>query len=73
MYEIIDKDEQKELQKRRKRINNIKLFIISGILIILFTSVILNIVLIFKVMNLEQRMERLFTSDNYSVTYNRNI
>lgn len=54
-----------ELDKR-KRINKIKIFIVFGVLIIILVSVILNLVLIFKVIRLEQRMDHLLSMNNFS-------
>ncbi len=58
--------------KRRKRINNIKRFIILSVFLLLFVSLILNFILVYKVLNLEKRMNHLLSFDNYCV-YERQI
>ena len=58
--------------KRRKRINNIKRFIILSVFLLLFVSLILNFILVYKVLNLEKRMKHLLSFDNYCV-YERQI
>lgn len=52
---------KKNLKKKRKRVNRIKYFIIFFAVILLFTSVILNFVLMFKVMHLEEEMNQLYS------------
>ncbi len=47
--------------KNRKRVNRIKYFIIICAVILLFTSVILNFVLMFKMMQLEEQVNHLYS------------
>lgn len=47
--------------KNRKRVNRIKYFIIICAVILLFTSVILNFVLMFKMMQLEEQVNQLYS------------
>lgn len=51
---------------RRNRVNRIKSFIIFAAVLLLFTSVILNVVLVFKVLKLEGQIDKLY-SQNYTV------
>ncbi|MBR1599021.1 MAG: hypothetical protein IJ661_08945 [Lachnospiraceae bacterium] len=64
--ESVEQSTLSDESDKRKRINKIKLFIVFGVLIIILVSVILNLVLIFKVVRLEQRMEHLISMNNYS-------
>lgn len=52
---------------KRKRVNRIKSFIIAGAVILLFTSVILNIILVFKVLHLESQMDQLYSANSVFV------
>lgn len=45
---------------KRKRVNRLKTLIVAGAIILLFTSVILNIALIFKVLHLEGQIDQLY-------------
>lgn len=51
---------------RRNRVNQIKSLIVFGAVLLLFTSVILNVVLVFKVLKLEGQIDKLY-SQNYTV------
>lgn len=46
---------------KRKRVNRLKSLIIFGAVILLFTSVILNFVLVFKVLHLEKQINQLYS------------
>ena len=46
---------------KRKRVNRLKSLIIVGAVILLFTSVILNFVLVFKVLHLENQINQLYS------------
>lgn len=48
--------------KRRMRVNRIKSCIVVFAVILLFTSVILNFVLMFKVMHLEGQIDQLYSA-----------
>lgn len=50
---------------RRNRVNRIKSLIVLVAVFLLFTSVILNIVLVFKVLKLEGQIDKLY-SQNYT-------
>lgn len=54
-------DSNHNQDKKRKRVNRIKYFIILCAVILLFTSVILNFVLMFKVLHLEEQMNQLYS------------
>lgn len=53
---------------KRKRVNRLKTVIVAGAIILLFTSVILNFLLVFKVLHLESQIDTLYsvtiTQDN---------
>ncbi|MGN0497284.1 MAG: hypothetical protein ACI4GW_13745 [Lachnospiraceae bacterium] len=51
---------QKQI-KKRKRVNRIKSFIVLCAILLLFSSVILNFVLMFKVMHLENQIDHLYS------------
>ena len=46
---------------RRKRVNRLKTVIVAGAVILLFTSVIMNIVLVFKILHLENQIDKLYS------------
>lgn len=52
---------------KRKRVNRMKSFIIAGAVILLFTSVILNFILVFKVLHLESQIDQLYSVNSVSV------
>ncbi|MBQ4057731.1 MAG: hypothetical protein IJD40_02225 [Lachnospiraceae bacterium] len=51
---------------RRNRVNQIKSLIVFAAVLLLFTSVILNVILVFKVLKLEGQIDKLY-SQNYTV------
>ncbi len=58
-----EKNRKKSKQtKRRIRINRMKSFIVFFAVILLFTSVILNFILMVKVMHLEGQIEQLYST-----------
>ena len=56
-----NKDTGNKQAAKRKRINRLKSLIIIGAVILLFTSVILNCVLVFKVLHLEKQIDQLYS------------
>ncbi len=55
---------------RRKRVNHLKTIIVAGAVILLFTSVILNFVLVFKVLHLENQIDKLYSEASVNVIQN---
>lgn len=54
--------EKNSLQSsRRKRVNRLKTFIVIGAVVLLCTSVILNIILLFRVLRLESQVDILYS------------
>lgn len=53
---------------RRKRVHCIKTIIIIGAVVLIFTSVILNIVLVFKILHLEKQVDILYSQTPVVVT-----
>lgn len=51
----------KQQAGKRKRVNRMKALIVVGAVILLFTSVILNFVLVFKVLQLESQIDKLYS------------
>lgn len=49
---------------RRKRVRRMKMMILTGVVILLFTSVIINFVLIFKVLHFEKKIHKLYSNEN---------
>lgn len=61
--------EKNSLQpSRRKRINRLKTFIVIGAVVLLCTSVILNIILVFKILHLENQFDILYSQTPVVVT-----
>lgn len=48
---------------RRRRVKRLKSLIIGVVVILLFLSVILNFILAFKVLRLEQKVEQLYSQE----------
>jgi len=55
---------------RRKRVNRFKTMIIIGAVVLICTSVLLNIVLVFKVLHLENEIDKLYSQTPVVVTQN---
>lgn len=55
---------------RRKRVNCFKTMIIIGAVVLICTSVLLNIVLVFKVLHLENEIDKLYSQTPVVVTQN---
>lgn len=55
---------------RRKRVNRFKTIIVAGVVILIGTSVILNIVLVFKVLHLESQINKLYSQTPVVITQN---
>lgn len=53
---------------RRNRVNRLKSLIVFAAVVLLFTSVVLNFVLVFKVLNLEEQIDRLYSHNNVGIT-----
>ena len=53
---------------RRKRVNRLKSLIVIVAVILLFTSVALNFALVFKVLKLEEQIDKLYSQYNVTVT-----
>ncbi len=53
---------------KRKRVNRLKTVIVFAAVILLFTSVILNFALVFKVLKLEGQIDRIYSQNNAIVT-----
>ena len=53
---------------KRKRVNRIKSLIVAAAVLLLFSSVILNIVLAFKVLHLESQIDKLYSSQAGVIT-----
>ena len=63
------REEGNSLQaSRRKRVNHIKMIIVIGAVVLIFTSVILNIVLVFKILHLEKQVDILYSQTPVVVT-----
>lgn len=61
MSENTPKGQRPQNTKKRKRINRMKSIIVGAAVLLLFVSVVLNIVLIFKVFSLEQQVDKLYS------------
>ncbi|MCM1496976.1 MAG: hypothetical protein NC124_00755 [Clostridium sp.] len=55
------KDATGKMAAKRKRVNRMKSLIVAGAIILLFTSVILNVFLVFKVLRLENQIDKLYS------------
>lgn len=55
-------------ESRRKRVKRLKTMIVAGAVILLFASVILNFVLLFKVLRLEGQIDKLYSQTNIAIT-----
>lgn len=64
------KETHNAMEARRKRVNRLKNMIVAGAVILLFTSVILNFLLFFKVLRLEGQIDKLCSRDNVVITQN---
>ena len=53
---------------RRNRVNRLKSLIVFAAIVLLFTSVILNFLLVFKVLKLEGQIDKLYSRNNVVVT-----
>ncbi len=53
---------QNPVAARKKRVQRMKHFILFGAVFLLFASVILNLVLVFKVIHLEGQIDQLYSS-----------
>ena len=53
---------------RRNRVNRLKSLIVLAAVILLFSSVILNFLLVFKVLKLEEQVDKLYSQNNVVVT-----
>lgn len=53
---------------KRKRVNRLKSLIVLAAVVLLFTSVILNFALVFKVLKLEGKIDKIYSQDNVVVT-----
>lgn len=53
---------------RRKRVNCLKSMIVAGAVILLFTSVALNFLLLFKVLQLESQIDKLYSQTDMVIT-----
>ena len=53
---------------RRNRVNRLKSLIVFAAIVLLFTSVILNFLLVFKVLQLEGQIDKLYSRNNVVVT-----
>ena len=53
---------------RRKRVNRLKSLIVVVAVVLLFTSVALNFALVFKVLKLEEQIDKLYSQYNVTVT-----
>lgn len=55
---------------KRKRVNRLKTIIVIGAVLLICTSVILNIVLVFKVLHIENQIDELYSQTPVMVTQN---
>lgn len=53
---------------RRNRVNRLKSLIVLAAVVLLFTSVILNFLLVFKVLKLEEQIDKLYSQNNVVIT-----
>lgn len=53
---------------KRKRVNRLKSLIVFAAVVLLFTSVILNFVLVFKVLRLEGQIDKLYSHNDVVIT-----
>lgn len=53
---------------KRKRVNRLKSLIVLAAVVLLFTSVVLNFALVFKVLKLEGKIDKIYSQDNVVVT-----
>lgn len=53
---------------RRNRVNRLKSLIIIAAVVLLFTSVTLNFLLVFKVLKLEEQVDKLYSQNHVVVT-----
>lgn len=60
-------NKQNKKAARRNRVNRIKSLIVVMAVILLFTSVILNFLLVFKVLKLEKQVDKLYTQNRVIV------
>ena len=63
-------DDALKALKRKNRIKRMKTFIVFILVLLLFVSMILNIVLIYKVLHLENRMNQLISDNTFYVEAN---
>ncbi|MBE5923861.1 MAG: hypothetical protein E7271_05250 [Lachnospiraceae bacterium] len=63
-------DDALKALKRKNRIKRMKTFIVFIFVLLLFVSMILNIVLIYKVLHLENRMNQLISDNTYYMEAN---
>lgn len=68
MSENTQKGQRPHNNKKRKRINRMKSVIVGAAVLLLFVSVVLNIVLIFKVFSLEQQVDKLYSDQISTVS-----
>jgi len=59
---------RESLDERRKRVQRMKTFIILTALGLLFLSIILNFVLLFRVMNLQSKINELYSVTTDQIT-----
>ena len=65
-----DKNTDKKQNKKasqRKRVNRLKTLIVFGAVVLLFSSVILNFVLIMKVLKLEGKINQIYSQNHIVV------
>ncbi len=67
-----NKKKQKNQAARRNRVNRLKSFIVLMAVLLLFTSVILNFVLVFKVLKLEGQIDKIY-SQNHVIIQQDNL
>lgn len=65
-----EKDRDNTQSSRRKRVNRFKAMIVIGAVVLICTSVLLNIVLVFKVLHLENEIDKLYSQTPAVVTQN---
>lgn len=61
------KSAKNKQNSKRRRVNFIKKVIVGGAVILLFTSVILNFVLIFKVLHLEDQINQFYSGESVTM------
>lgn len=54
---------------RKKRVQKIKILIILSVVLLLFSSLILNFVLIFKVLHFEECIHNLYSSNDLYISF----